>query len=883
MKYIPHTFSTTTTTETSSTMSSSSTMSTLTWLHDQLAQTLDNLTMVEMKLDSLETHHDQRNVQTNTNSNTSNSNTNSTNTNSNTKKDDHTKLMLSLEYLSLAHGYLTINNDNDNNDNKSNKNDIITIMNLNSMTKIQEKMVHLLLHHYNNNNIIISTKPSLSSTTKTIQKKYHQYNKLYQAIHQRYIQYYQHLHAKCILEIRKYIRETNFPSNTKNNLKELEYNTSTNTNIRSAIQTLIRIQSWNEMIENHIATTTNNDDNNSHNHTSSCSTPSSTELKTVSTSAIQLIIKEFMKPIIHRVQYHFIISNQQQQQQQQQQRYDDNNNQQLILMEEMKKRPEKLLEWICTYIQDLINQFNIIQLWDFIQSIINNIDIIISVDGKQTQLPLVHELFINEMNQLICYVLYKHNYWNHLKTCASATTGGSVGNPMIICHSIESMLKYDDFMKELLVDAVKSSNIHHNHNVVMKTMMDNFIMNNEDIFHWWLKCEHINSLHDLQRSNNHHDGDNNDKSQTLGLSILPYTEMFLSLLSSFERKISVMSIDDHRKSFIKEVEVPLCVSFMEGMHLNASNLRRELGGHGRGVINLDAFKINIQRWINVITGTTVSAQSLLSFSTTRNDKSMNVEKERIGSSLSKLANAMEEELSAAIVEDLFLERTKGASYLMQCAYTLSLDKIDQYHNYFSKEISSELFEGYQLIKAFSEVCIDKMKHDNVINNGNNNNLSQIPIDLMKNVARRIEDAFLEVALDYNGMVPELSYMGCRIFSLDISFIGNLFHLDELKSPDFPFSRLLDLSRLMAMDITKFETLRDAMRDLLSSPLDLISRNNNEVVIDTEVLAQLDDDGTLFNEAQSMIVAQGFNSLTLDDVVNILNRRITIVQRNTEQI
>ena len=117
---------------------------------------------------------------------------------------------------------------------------------------------------------------------------------------------------------------------------------------------------------------------------------------------------------------------------------------------------------------------------------------------------------------------------------------------------------------------------------------------------------------------------------------------------------------------------------------------------------------------------------------------------------------MLEELGSTIVEDLLLERTKFASYLMKCAYTLSSDQIDPYHSFHSDEISPELSDMYQLLRILCQVCTERAKSTNDALNVENiesetdvYNLSQIPFDIMKNVANRVEEKFLEVVLDNN--------------------------------------------------------------------------------------------------------------------------------------
>ncbi len=875
------------------------------WLNEQLSQTLDNLILIETKLnngmndndDDLDLDEEYYGHGNNTTSSTCSMSTNGFSNGIDHEQkqqqiQDPQYLLISFEYLSLAHEYVTIH---ENNNDKNVKDDITSTETTTALSswpnliQTQCKLTKILFHH------LSPTDP------KIINDKKSSYQTLYQNIHERYTKIYQHLYAKSILEIRKYIHDSNFASMNVNNINENKNNDKNSidppVDVQVAIKSLIQIQLWNELLTHHM----------NYNESSS----SSLIIESIK-NTIDLIIQQFMKPIVHRIKYHFIANN-----------HSDNDEQHLTLLEEMKKRPEKLLSWICSYIQDLIHDSDMIAVWDWIQSLlmsddlINGLVIVTGMDDDDGSRVLestiadtisscyIHESFINEINQLINFVLFKHDYYIKLKKHASSasnassnatTTSGikgqqvTAGNRMAICHAIESMLRYDAFTKQILSDCLQSQSLLLSlRECKVTTLIDDLITNEGGLYQWWLDCERINALHEIKNSFEvdlvkKENDDDDDDTNSFGLTfILPYAETFLTLLTAFRMKTSLISQFECRKMFTKKVEIPICVRFIEGMHEKASILRRELIGRGRGVINIEAFKANIEKWIDVITGTTIAANSLHDSSSSSSvEPSLqqnrtgdeNLEMDRIGVSLSKLADAMVEELSSTVVENLLLERTKFASYLMQCPYTLSSDEIDRYHSFFSNQVSPELCEGYQLLFSLCEVCTQRAKYANDRQSSfrDFSVLCQIPYNIMNNVAVRIEEKFTEIALDYNNMIPELRCSGCKIFAFDTNTLACLFQsLDDVHNDNNPFSRLKEIIDLMSMDIVKFEAFRAAMTGLLCNPLAVLPQRE---VFDNSVIEQLENDGTLYNEAQSMILAQGFENLNIYDVINVMNRRVS---------
>ena len=841
----------------------------------------------------------------------------------------------------MANAYVTISDDNNINSEQTNtgsvsssqtpynQSEVQTLSFLSQQSQIQKQFVDILLNHSSPNQIISSC------TSINHQHHYHKYHKLHHGIYTRYEQYYTHLRARCILELRKYIQLSNYPTVLKSAVDKDDDNDGGGDNdngtmmaanqqlslhtselVHSIIKTLIQTNVWYQSVLNHIQ------------HGQSLPMAKK-EMNNAKSFIIQPIVIEFMKPIIQRVRYHFLPTASTTTEQGSQSTTSP-------IIEEIQKRPEKLLSWVCTYIKDLISESNMIHLWDTIQKIVVNV----TVDYDFTSPPNVHTCFIAEMKQLIQFVLYKHEYMHHLKQIASSSSlhqlyrdsdngnkniANKMKNPMVLSQMIENCMKYDADIQQILKESnlkTSSSTPGFDSNNLIPTLTESIIVNDDKLFQWWLECERINSLNALRQHNGTIENDEESTvdpvssgNTTASLLIMPFTDVFLSLLATFERKLQLIQQYKHKKAFMQKVEVPVCVAYMESMHEKASFLRSKLVPSSRIVSSSKVpssqdLKMNLQKWFHVISGTKLAAQALLQQNSQkfivvgdnnddmrRNGKNdLDTERVRIGNSLHKLGGAMIDDLCSAFVEDLLLERTKFASYLMQCAYTVSSSHIDEYHSFHSNEISSELVEVYRLIKVLCEAClergnllnpllgegfttgimIDESKGENMdrtTRNGKVLTLRDIPEDIMTNIAQRIEEKFLEVALDYNEMIPDLHREGSLIFCFDTTQIVSLF----LNEHQVYFNRLNNITNLMSMDDTKFVPFRSALRDLLVDPLDALvdDDDHDKRMISSSAVERLEQDGTLLNELQSMIFAQGFHSLGIHDAISIMNRRRVI--------
>jgi len=988
------------------------------WLNQQLEKTLTNLSLIETKLtllnDDPSYNHNDNHTDNYNNDNDGNDydyeheyddDTYETEKEKQQQQKnlqskmigfrDIPKLNLTVEYLSLAHDYLSISSSSTpntstaaaNNDTAAANNDTATSIdnrkNVPQMIQILKQLVQILTSH-----------PPPSSASSSSESK--KYEILYNGIQERFECILNHVKARCLLELKKYIYQYNFPSVTSSSssssslsFSERKHNNdehdddehdslsieTKSESIIYLITTLFNILLWKDSISNHLLSSY------------SSTTSSSYDQMDTWNRVIGPVVHEFMRPIVQRVQYHFISN-------------DDNPNHNTTdnndndastasassLSDEVTKRPYKLIEWVCIYIKDIINSQEMIMVWKWMQDIVSDIHVTTTttttttttnhIPSSSSSPPLdvpsplrIRSYFINEMNNLIRYVLYKRNYFHHLKNASLVSTSMDVTfHPGVVCNAIECILKYDEFIMDHLNEVVdyqhddddeeeEENTQKEKHGMDMiYTLTDTVICNDTSFFHWWLECEKDNALQTLKEqkencmlSNNTHinkdeEGSNTGSDINALCILMPCTEAFLALLYGFQSKMSLMTRThnlhtgrrtgtNNKRLFVQKVEVPTCMEFMEIMHEKASMLRKEMLPQRRRNGNLPPNDIelqsNIQKWISVITGTQLAATCLYKNASSsrpndrpndndnnnNDDDNMHVERKRIATSLEKLGEAMVEELSASFVENLLMERTKFASYLMQCVYTLSSDDAMLYtHTHTNDQpsttdnnISPQLTEVAHLLHVLCRVCRDAMikAHEipisrdekstttttvtNILDEGKDepdyhavetkmNLVENIPLKILKNISQRVEEKFLDIALDYNNMIPELNITGCTYFSHDVEHIANVFRIsivDKGSQEDGAlalntFNRLKDVTKLMAMEDGKFKSLCNAIRMLLAEPLlDSLENNYN---VHPVIIDELEEDGTLYNEAQSMILAQGFQYLNLRDAINVMNRR-----------
>jgi len=158
-----------------------------------------------------------------------------------------------------------------------------------------------------------------------------------------------------------------------------------------------------------------------------------------------------------------------------------------------------------------------------------------------------------------------------------------------------------------------------------------------------------------------------------------------------------------------------------------------------------------------------------------------------------------------------------------------------------------------ILQYFQQTCDLVIKRQNILLFSERDNEALFaPMGMRIRVVNQIVDKLLEVALDINGVTPDVWINGAAVFARDIYVL--LGSDCEIPAVD----RLLDVTKLMTMDYESFSALSNALCDLIGSG----------GFIDIQ---DFTTDATLREEATSMLKAKNI-SCPLDHAVSILNRR-----------
>lgn len=428
--------------------------------------------------------------------------------------------------------------------------------------------------------------------------------------------------------------------------------------------------------------------------------------------------------------------------------------------------------------------------------------------------------FLNEMCLLASYVIHQRQFFRHEKVV------GPKSNPILVSGAIGQLLVFDAYIRDLVVlDEYPPSVSQH------------LVADDEELWRWFIANERewaMSTLFDTAVS-----------LETSPRRISARAELFSALIHSIQSKATVFATPG---PYIADVGVPLCQNFLDAVHESSTDLRSLLGQ--RKLIGTGDLEKNLETWMELINGTHMAAIRLNQGTNNKVDHDL----ARVGRSMDRLRDALVDECATTLVEIVIVERAKLASYLMRCSYMLSLNEVEED----SDDLSPDLEESATIFSTILRVCTD------VTTSQDQDELKSIilfaPMAVRGNVTDRVADKFLEVALDAHGMTPEISLTGAQ------SFYGDVVGL--FGAPPLPplAMRLIDVARFMAMDSKPFQEMKMAISGLVqpvpsSGPLHF------------ESFAQ---DGTILDEAVSMIRAKGYSWLHLEDVVSILNRRNSII-------
>ncbi|KAL7473758.1 hypothetical protein ACHAXS_014229 [Conticribra weissflogii] len=417
-------------------------------------------------------------------------------------------------------------------------------------------------------------------------------------------------------------------------------------------------------------------------------------------------------------------------------------------------------------------------------------------------------------------------------------------------------------------------------------------------------------------------------------------ELFAALIYSGCSKS--MSFSDHRSQqlYIAGVIAPLCSVFLDLIHAEASFLRKKLLSRppsstssnilrSTSLLSDIDLKTNVSQWISVITGTHVAAQAVrrsqflgrtigntVSFSPQSSSSSIDV-MERLAQSIEKLRDAMLEDfIISAFVETIVMERAKFASYMMRCPFLLSQGESTERRGQREKDdghgnvrihwtLSPDLNDSFHVISIVVQSLQSNMrKLDDMFGSDNPGNLDGSNVgsgdgmqpntersmmallsfgncSVRSTLSSAISGKFMEIAVDPQGMAPEIRRGGAQQFNHDVLTFAELFDSNNFPSRFStnvnPMERACAASRLMSAEPTQIQSLRNALSDLAtpsSGIKSLFERRHDVEEHDSIPRLNLDDfyaDERLVEEAHSMLSAKGYGVLELDEVISIINR------------
>jgi hypothetical protein len=164
--------------------------------------------------------------------------------------------------------------------------------------------------------------------------------------------------------------------------------------------------------------------------------------------------------------------------------------------------------------------------------------------------------------------------------------------------------------------------------------------------------------------------------------------------------------------------------------------------------------------------------------------------------------------------------------------------------------------------------------------------------LLKHGCKSIHDALkfsigqklLDIAIDPQGMTPEIYITGAMQFQHDVNAFDRLFRTGNSGGgvDPGPLERAVCAARLMSLELSQIEGIRGALRDLAlknSAGVGSYFGHGRDDEVENQCAIQrldVDDfysDERVMNEAVSMLEAKDFGALSLDEAVSILNRRI----------
>ena len=550
----------------------------------------------------------------------------------------------------------------------------------------------------------------------------------------------------------------------------------------------------------------------------------------------------------------------------------------------------------------------------------------------------VSTYFLREVTRMARHVLRAKSFFHH-----PDVVGSECRDRSIVLRGIEQLFLFDSFVCDKIKDGgvqggeydeYGAHEYHQMGNVFLipPRMVDTFLLMDESLYKWWMDEERdgmIALLRDCASSTLLHlfRSQNEEGEMTVGMDMdnslrtaerqyPPISELFVALLHAARRKCETISDERCCQMYVADVVSPFCSEYMDLVHDEASWMKKRLLARpptasstpGSSVkllrtANLPSDSLltwNTLEWSSLITGTHLAAQAiLLRQSPSKFDNRPNDILELVGDSMNLLCTAMVDEFTSAFVETIVMERGKMASYMMRAPFLLSHHSPDDNDSPERRSkrdkdaslsnvhfaLSPDLNDSIHVLSVGVKTCNKVMGKSmpsldtNQLSNHLNHGCKSIHDALKFSIGQKL----LDIAIDPQGMTPEIYISGAMQFQHDVNTFDRLFRAGGGNggAEPGPFERAVSASRLMSLELSQIEGIRSALRDLAirsSAGVGSHYGHGRDVEVENQCAKRLDvddffGDERLMNEAVSMLEAKDFGSLSLDEAVSILNRRM----------
>ena len=526
-----------------------------------------------------------------------------------------------------------------------------------------------------------------------------------------------------------------------------------------------------------------------------------------------------------------------------------------------------------------------------------------------------------------------------LKEEGEGDVGGICGGILAPPRMVDTFLSSNESLLQWWLDEERHGIIATLHECASTTISSYQSQNDED---------HIFASHEVKSVDNIN---TSDRPQQL---YPPISELFVALLHSARCKSNMFTSEHSHQMYIANVIAPLCSEYLDMVHAEAAYLRKKLLARpptssssttvpsvsvlrSANLPSNELLTSNTNKWAALITGTHLAAQVVLLHSSNniqRQQHQITEEQpppgvlDRVGESMERLCTAMVEEYTSAIVETIIMERAKLASYMMRAPFLLSEPPPDSPGRRGKRDhdmsigsrmlsLSPDLNDSIHVVSVCIKGCnVTMAKIKSVFQSSDDNEEAGINKEGLKGVASiepstllyhgcysihealkfAIGQKLLDIAIDPQGMTPEIYLGGALQFKHDVMTFDRIFHLGSNGGSEErrgrtdinnnnvagPMERVRTASHLMSLESSQIQAMRDTFHSLVTpnaSIGSLFGRTADESAGEFNVGSRnrlnVDDfykDQRLMEEAISMLEAKGFGALALDEALSILNRR-----------